>query len=244
MRWVRRIALVLLLSVGGLVLSGAYLGYRLSHPSAEDFHPQVQITGRALREALERVPAQRYLLGFHYQDTWSTCGPASLRNALLSLGADVDSERALFGEDRLAWWRALGLGMTLDELAALARANTPHAVEVLRPANLDAFRAILDDANEPDTRLIVNFDRAPVFGVSVGHFSPIGGYEAATGWVTLLDVTEGYGFSLVPDTLLLQATRMADPVSGRARGVLRIVAPQASADRPMPRGFWAQLRFR
>jgi len=231
MRWVRRGALALLLVVGAVGSFGAYVGYRLSQPSPEDVHPQVQVAGSALQQALASAPAQRYLSDFHYQDTGSTCGPASLRNVLVSLGADIDSERVLFGNDRLAWWRTLGMGMTLDELADLARANTSHVVEALRPQRLGAFRAILVGANAPGTRLIVNFDRAAAFGVSVGHFSPVGGYDPDTGLVTLLDVTERYGFSLVPDRLLFQGTRMEDPMSGQARGVLRIVVRPASADR-------------
>ena len=224
MRWIRRTALGLLLLVGGLVLVGAYTGYRLSHPSPADFHPDVQVSGSALQQALQTAPAQRYLADFRVQQTWSTCGPAALGNVLASLGAPTASERALFGDDALGWWRALFTGMTLDELAALARANTAHSVAVLRPASLAELRTALADANAPGVRLIVNFDRAPVFGVSVGHFSPVGGYDPATGLVTLLDVTAGYGFSLVPDRLLFAGMQLTDPMSGQPRGLLRIVA--------------------
>ena len=195
------------------------------------FHPEVQVAGTSLQRALDAAPARAYVSDFHFQDTWSTCGPASLRNVLLSLRRAADSERALFGDDRLAWWKALGTGMTLDELAALARANVPFEVAVLRPESLAAFRAVLREADLPRTRLIVNFDRAPLFGVSVGHFSPVGGFDPQTGLVTLLDVTEGYGFSLVPDRLLFQATRTEDPMSGRSRGLLRIVDPTRSSGR-------------
>ena len=225
MLWARRLFLVLLLAFGALVLLGAYTGYRLSHPSPDRFHADVQTAGTALQQALGAAPAQAYLADFRFQASPSTCGPTALRNVLTSLGVQVDSERALFGDHRLAWWKALGLGMTLDELARLARANTSYLVDILRIGSLKAFRAVLAEANAPGTRLIVNFDRAPLFGVAVGHFSPIGGYDPTTGLVTLLDVTEGYGFSLVPDALLFRATRTEDPLSGRARGLLRIVDP-------------------
>jgi hypothetical protein len=84
---------------------------------------------------------------------------------------------------------------------------------------------VLAEADLPNTRLIVDFDRAPLFGIAVGHFSPIGGFDPANGLVTLLDVTEGYGFSLVPARRLFEATRAEDPVSGQSRGLLRIVDP-------------------
>jgi hypothetical protein len=208
-----------------LGLFGAYTGYKLSHPEPDRFDPAVQTAGPALERALGAAPAQTYLSDFRFQQTGSTCGPASLRNVLTSFGDAIASERALFGDDRLSWWKALGTGMTLDELAALARANTSRQVEVLRPETLHEFQAALSGVNMPGSRLIVNFDRAPLFGVAVGHFSPVGGYDPATGLVTLLDVTEGYGFSLVPDRLLFDATRTIDPMAGRARGLLRIGDP-------------------
>ncbi|MCF7985553.1 MAG: phytochelatin synthase family protein [Thiohalocapsa sp.] len=217
-----------------LAVVGAYFGYRISHPSPEDFHAEVVTAGVALDQALREAPAAVYLSDFRFQETWSTCGPASLRNVLVSLGHGVGGERALFDDDRLAWWKALGTGMTLDELAALARANAPFEVEVLRPESLEAFRQILAEADRPRTRLIVNFDREPLFGVGVGHFSPIGGFDPETGLVTLLDVTEGYGFSLVPDRLLFEASRSEDPMSGRPRGLLRIVDPTRASARSYP----------
>jgi hypothetical protein len=224
MSWIRRILLVLLAGGLALVLLAVHTGHRLSRPMPERFHAEVQTAGPALEEALAAAPASAYLPAFEFQQSRATCGPASLRNALTSLGRPVESERALFGDAGWSWWKALATGMTLDELAALARANASGRlkVEVERSATLDAFRTALGAVDRPHTRLIVNFDRAPLFGAAVGHFSPVGGYDPETGLVMLLDVTEGYGFSLVPDRLLFAATRAPDPVAGEPRGLLRI----------------------
>jgi hypothetical protein len=231
MFWIHRILLVLLAGGLALVLLAVCTGYRLSQPMPERFHAEVQTAGPALNEALAAAPASAYLSDFEFQQSWATCGPASLRNALTSLGEPVESERALFGDADWSWWKALATGMTLDELAALARANASGRleVEVARSATLDAFRAALRKVDEPGTRLIVNFDRAPLFGAAVGHFSPVGGYDPETGLVMLLDVTEGYGFSLVPDRILFTATRALDPVAGQPRGLLRISDPRPSS---------------
>jgi hypothetical protein len=77
------------------------------------------------------------------------------------------------------WTGVCILGLTLDELAEVARANTSRKVTVLRELGEDQFLEHLRRSNDPGRRYIVNFDRAQIFGAGVGHHSPIGGYLEA-----------------------------------------------------------------
>jgi len=51
------------------------------------------------------------------------------------------------------------MGLTLDELAALAHAKTRRSVIVLRDMSANEFREHLKRSNDPAHRYIINFDR-------------------------------------------------------------------------------------
>ena len=193
-----------------------------SHP--ERFASAVVTHGPNLAAAEATPLARAYLRDFHTQAHPSSCGPASLRNVLASLGRPVESERALFEDAPPAWLRMRVMGMTLDEVAALARASGVGYVQVHRDLSAADLRALLRSLSQPGRRLVVNFDRAPLHGVSLGHFSPIGDFDPASDRVLLLDVTPGYGPQLVPTPLLVAAMRTRDPASGRLRGLIQIDA--------------------
>ena len=55
-------------------------------------------------------------------------------------------------------------GLTLDELADVARVHSTRRVTVLRDLTEDAFRTLLREANDPARRYIVNFSRDRIFG--------------------------------------------------------------------------------
>jgi len=214
------LALVLL----ALLLAGAgsYYAASLSQPHPDRFADSVLVSGPLLKQAASTDSARSYLTDFAIQEHWTSCGPASLRNVLVSLGDSVESEKALFHGDLSGWLKSLATGMTLDELASLARTKTVDRVEIVRATSLVEFQSALRRLSDPTTRIIANFDREPIYGVSVGHFSPLGSYDADAGLVMLLDVTKGYGFALVPDSLLYQSSRLIDPVSNLPRGLLVI----------------------
>jgi len=222
-------ALGLILLVG---LSGALIwsGHVLLQPHPERFANGVSLGGPALEAAKHAPLTRRYLQDFQTQEHWSSCGPASLRNVLASLDRPVAHERDLFRGDTAHWLRMLVMGMTLDEVAELAEAVGIGQVQVRRDLSEQAFRDIVQSINTPGRRLIINFDRAPIHGVSLGHFSPIAEYDPASDRVLLLDVTPGFGLQLVPTGLLYAAMRTPDPVSGRARGLLQIDAPGGQDD--------------
>ena len=55
------------------------------------------------------------------------------------------------------------MGLTLDELAGLARAKTRRRVTVLRDMSAEEFREHLKRSNDPAHRYIINFDRKAIF---------------------------------------------------------------------------------
>jgi hypothetical protein len=57
------------------------------------------------------------------------------------------------------WTGLCILGLTLDELADVARANTSRTITVLRDLSEDQFLEHLRHSNETDRRYIVNFSR-------------------------------------------------------------------------------------
>lgn len=213
---------VLVLSVA-LVLGGAYWSVSMPDaPPRDAFAPELVTEGVVLDRALARAPAHVYLRDFALQETAASCGAASVRNVLVSVNHEALSERALFGSDLAGWLRMQVLGMTLERVAQLLTKQGVEAVTVVRDVDYAAFVEHLERSNDPAWRYIVNFDRAPLFGVPIGHLSPLGGYDSASGLVTVLDVTPGYGMSLVPAPLLYAATATRDPDSGLGRGLVAV----------------------
>jgi hypothetical protein len=160
------------------------------------------------------------------QSNPSSCGPASVSNALTSAGLTRSADEiAAHGAGCLA-----GLcfgGLTLTQLADATRASAEgFTVTELRPANADAFREVLRQAaNDPQRRLLINFHRKPLFGTGGGHHSPIGGYLEAEDLVLVLDVNERFGPWLVSSERLFEAMDTVDSSSGAKRGLLELVRP-------------------
>lgn len=211
----------LLLLLGG-VASLSWYGSSLQQAHPQRFARGVQSSGAAWAAVRQTPLAAAYLRDFNTQEDASSCGPASLRNVLASLDRPVARERDLFQGDAGGWWRMRLMGMTLDEVAALAEGTGVGRVQVRRDLTASDFRTVLTTLSTPGRRLIANFDRAPIHGVSLGHFSPLAGYDPASDRVLLLDVTPGYGVQLIPVALLHAAMQTRDPVSGRPRGLIQI----------------------
>lgn len=224
LRWLALFLLLLL----AIAVGGIWYGQTLTEPHPERFARGVQTSGAAWEAAQGEPEVQAYLEGFRTQEHWSSCGPASVRNVLNSLGLPIERERDLFDDETGAWLRMRLTGMTLDEVAALAKAADVGRVRVWRDFSESAFRELLQSLDSPQRRLIANFDREPLHGVSLGHFSPIAGYEPASDRVVLLDVTPGFGIQLVPVDKLYEAINTTDPMSGRSRGLIVIDADSES----------------
>jgi len=112
------------------------------------------------------------------------------------------------------------LGLTLDELAEVARTYPHRSVTVLRDLTPEEFKAHLRNANNPDRRYIINFSRQQIFGAGVGHHSPIGGYLESEDLVFVLDVNRDYQPWLVERSRLFSAMNTLD--GAVKRGLLLI----------------------
>ncbi len=180
--------------------------------------PEYQDEG--LLERAWALPVATRYRGLLRQPNGSLCGPTSVANVRHSRGEDVtDVYATLDGTDVCSLGICIG-GITLEELATLARREGAGEPTVLRDLTLDDFRAHMAHANDEDRRYIINFDRGPLFGFRGGHHSPIGGYLADEDLVFVLDVNRAYGPWLVHTERLFEAMDTVDSSSGKTRGLL------------------------
>ena len=154
------------------------------------------------------------------QSNASLCGPASLANVFRSLGDPATTEQQVLTGTGLCRTGYCIIGLTLDELAALARSKTQRTVTVIRDISADEFREHLKLSNSPDRRYIINFTRRAVFGAGAGHHSPIGGYLEAEDLVFVLDVNRAYQPWLIERARLFDAMNTRD--GDKTRGLLLI----------------------
>jgi hypothetical protein len=175
---------------------------------------------QALLELAWGLPAARALEHrIDPQANPSSCGPSSLANLERSFGL-VSSEDSVLDGSGKCWFGVCLGGLTLDELAELARTKTHHQVSVLRDLTYEQFRAELRHSNEPGRRYLINFHREPLFGEGHGHFSPIGGYLEERELVFVLDVNARYQPFLVDTHRLFEALDTVDSATGKKRGLL------------------------
>jgi len=155
-----------------------------------------------------------------WQSNGSRCGPAAVANAYRSLGEAANTEGKVLAGTGRCWTGLCILGLTLDELADVARANTGRKITVLRDLSEEQFREHLRRSNDPGRRYIVNFNRERIFGAGVGHHSPIGGYLETEDLVFILDVNRDYQPWLIERDRLFAAVNTLD--GDKKRGLLLI----------------------
>ena len=185
---------------------------------------------------------------FGYAETESRqtfCGPTSLAIVMNSLGLNDPTPPSLFPyhlvtQDTVFTPANLLVksydevdrgGLVLDQLARFAE-NLKLSTSVLHAADLSAsdMRARLIAAlGQPDSRVIVNFNRASLGQQGEGHFSPLVAYDAASNLFLILDVARyKYPPAWVNFTDLDISMRTVDPASGLSRGVLIVTRPVAA----------------
>ena len=186
---------------------------------------------------------------FHTQVEPTYCGISSLVMVLNAL--QVDPKRLWkgvwrwFSEDLADCCQQLDhihqSGLTLEELATLARCNGLDARAVHAnglPQELAEFRVqVLRMSSAPlgnssmQEAVVTSYSRAVLSQTGDGHFSPLGGYHAAKDLVLLLDVARfKYPPHWVPLPLLWQAMQAVDRDTGLPRGYLQLqVATRATA---------------
>jgi hypothetical protein len=177
-------------------------------------------TEAAIERAWQLPAASTFRREVTWQSNVSRCGPASVANVLRSLGEPAASEAQVLAGTWRCWTGVCIMGLTLDELAQVARAKTQRKVTVLRDLGLEDFRAHLRRANDPQRRYIINFRRTEIFGAGAGHHSPIGGYLEAEDLVFVLDVNRDYQPWLIEAKRLHAAMDTLD--GSHKRGLLLI----------------------
>ena len=167
---------------------------------------------------------------FHTQAEPAFCGLGTLVVVLNALGVDPGrlwkGPWRWFSEELLDCCSPLEQvrtqGITLDEFACLARCNGAMA-EVFRPDahTLADFRAAISAAagSAVDPAMIVSYERRSLGQTGDGHFSPVGGFHAASDHVLVLDVARfKYPPHWIPVTALYAAMQSHDAATGRPRG--------------------------
>jgi hypothetical protein len=213
------------LVLGGAVTVGPWLlwGDRADYSHVTSISGTSEYRSPVLLEKAWALPVARlYRPGVEFQQNASFCGPASLVNVLHSRGEAGGQETILAGT---GIWTVAGMlpgGLTLDELAVLAKQRLGSKVTVLRDLDLPSFRRHMLQANDPSRRYVVNFSRGPLFGSGSGHHSPIAGYLPDEDLVLVLDVNRNFGPWLVKSQRLREAMNTVDPTVDVKRGLLLV----------------------
>jgi hypothetical protein len=136
------------------------------------------------------------------------------------MGEEESTESEVLEGTGMCWTGFCIMGLTLDELATVARKHRERQVSLLRDITADEFLEHMKRSNDPGRRYVINFTREKIFGSGVGHHSPIGGYLEAQDLVLVLDVNEDYKPWLVERERLFAAMDTFD--GDNKRGLLLI----------------------
>lgn len=199
----------------------------LTSGSKADYSQAISIKGSAeyqnsqlLEKAWALPVAMLYRPKIEFQHNPSFCGPTSIANVSHSLHRGGDQDSVLQGSGFSTVLGFLPQGLTLDELAQIARQKVAKKVTVLRDLDIVAFREQLSHVNDPGRRYVINFSRGPLFATGGGHHSPLAAYLQDEDLVLVLDVNEKYGPWLVKPERLYEAMNTVDGASHKKRGLL------------------------
>jgi Phytochelatin synthase len=208
-------------ALGFVLLSGStYVAVSLPKVSPEAIQSSVDHRPELINRAWQLPVATTFKTEVRWQSNGSRCGPASVANTFRSLGEHETTEAEVLEGTGKCWTGICFLGLTLDELADIARSKTHRSITVLRNLTGEEFREHMKRSNDPSRRYIINFSREKIFGAGVGHFSPIGGYLEAEDLVFVLDVNERYKPWLIQRQRLFAAMDTLD--GNKKRGLLLI----------------------
>ncbi|HEX2671431.1 MAG TPA: hypothetical protein VHM25_11195, partial [Polyangiaceae bacterium] len=146
-----RIALLALVLTIGLLFSALFIKIRYFQPRFEVVSiaslPPYQ--DAALLERAWSLPVARtFLHELDFQSNGSVCGPASVANVFRSLGEGPVTPRAVLEGSGKCPLDFCFNGLTLDELADLARSKSGRSVTVLSGLSLDEFRMHMRHTND------------------------------------------------------------------------------------------------
>lgn len=219
-----RLALYAAIVLAGVIAVPAAIFLTRPTVSPEAIQSSVIRTPPLIERAWALPVAATFDRELAWQSNVSNCGPASLANVFKSLGDDATTEDAVVEGTGQCWlFGYCPMGLTLDELAEVARSKTYRNTAVLRNLTPEEFREHLRYSNNPENRYIINFLRAPIFGSGGGHHSPIGGYLEEEDLVFVLDVNESFRPWLIERERLYAAMNTMDIHA--KRGLLLIGPP-------------------
>lgn len=176
------------------------------------------------------------------QENLAFCGPASMAAVLNSLPKEARpvspqlkpfpyfTQDTFFNQKTHAIKTreaTLQSGLTLQQSTEMFRqfgvsADSFYGDQLTEASLRDLMTTALGD---PNTRLVVNFDRQVLGQLGRGHFSPVAAYDSASDSVLILDVAK---FKYPPFWVsvgdLLKAMNTIDSDSGKNRGLIRVRA--------------------
>ncbi|AJD40969.1 phytochelatin synthase protein [Rhizobium gallicum bv. gallicum R602sp] len=208
--------------IAGIGLSAAAVLYVVSPSKVSPDQIQASVTQAPdlINRAWMLPVAATFKSNVTWQSNGSRCGPASVANVFRSIGEEETTEAEVLDGTGKCWTGICFMGLTLDELADVAKAQTTRDVSVLRDLTSEAFREHMKRANDSGRRYIINFSREKIFGAGVGHHSPIGGYLETEDMVFVLDVNENFKPWLIERERLFSAMDTMD--GDKKRGLLMI----------------------
>jgi hypothetical protein len=215
-RWVAIVLGLLVVAAAALVIHGP------PKVPAEAIAHAVNHDPALLERAWALPVARLYKRELYWQSNGSLCGPATLLNLFASQGKQFKDEAAILQGSGKCWSGMCFLGLTLDELAGVARMRTSAKVSVLRDLSPAEFEEHLRRSNDPARRYSVNFTRKAIFGAGGGHHSPIAGYLEPEKLVLVLDVNRDFRPWLIERDRLYAAIDTVDSSSEKKRGLLLI----------------------
>jgi hypothetical protein len=127
-------ALALLSPTGGAVLIVSR-----TKVSPEAIRSSVARSEAEVEKAWKLPAASAFKREVTWQSNPSMCGPASVANALRSLGETASSESAVLAGTGRCWAGCIK-GLSLDELAEVTRSKTNRTVTVLRDLPPEQFQ--------------------------------------------------------------------------------------------------------
>eukprot|EP01137_Pigoraptor_chileana_P019951 Opistho-2@81690 len=210
----------------------------LPYPAIEFSSPK----GKSLfREALEGGTMEgffRLMEQFQTQCETAFCGLATLSIILNALAIDPGrlwkGPWRWFDESLLDCCEPLETvkvkGITLPKLACLARCNGATAKLVYASTvTIDEFRAeVARCARGDGVHMAAAYARPALGQTGTGHFSPIGGYHAASDRVLILDVARfKYPPHWVPLKTMYAAIVEPDPETQKSRGYILLSARES-----------------
>ena len=119
--------------------AGAALLINETRVSPEAIQSSVIRAEGAIERAWNTPVASSFQRTITWQSNASLCGPASLANIFRSLGDPATTEQQVLTGTGLCRTGYCIIGLTLDELAALARSKTRRTVTVIRDISADEF---------------------------------------------------------------------------------------------------------